>query len=231
MSSRAKIYAEVRAALGRGLKQDEVEAGEAWLDFIGVPKDAPSPSADASFSGINLRIALELIEHEAIVQEAYKDSEGIWTWGVGVTNASGHNIDRYRDNPQTIARCIEIYLWLCQKKYGPEVIEAFKSHALTESQFAAALSFHYNTGAIGRASWVSAFLRGDIAEARERFMDWRRPSSIIERRKKERDLFFDGKWSQTGTAMVWPVRKPRYTPDWSKGTRRDVSADIQEALS
>ncbi|WP_010218837.1 glycoside hydrolase family protein [Sphingomonas sp. PAMC 26621] len=97
---------------------------------------------------ITARIACELVGAEGIVREWYRDSVGVGTWGVGVTDASGHLVDRYKDKPATIERVLEVYIWLLRTKYGPEVLAAFKGRALTEAQFAAALSIHYNTGAI-----------------------------------------------------------------------------------
>lgn len=192
--------------------------------------DTPTPPSAPPPSAITARIAAELIDHESIVLEAYRDSVGVWTWGVGVTNASGHRIDRYRDNPQSIARCLEIYIWLLREKYAPAVRAAFAGYALTEAQFAAALSFHYNTGAIGRAGWVRLWKAGDIDRARRAFMEWRKPPEIIERRQKECDLFFDGIWSGSGKATVWPVRKPSYSPDWRNPQRVDVTADLRVLL-
>lgn len=79
--------------------------------------------------------------------EWYKDSKCIGTWGIDVTNASGQAVNRYKDDPQSIARCIEVFLWLIEQKYAPDV-RGVLSDDLTEAQFAAALSFHFNTGAI-----------------------------------------------------------------------------------
>jgi len=209
--------------------------------WLGVPEDgwggvqtmaAFLERTGQGFSGqITERVALELISHEAIVREAYKDSVGVWTWGVGVTSRSGHSVERYKDNPQSIQRCLEVYLWLCRTKYGPEVMAAFAGRALTEAQFAAALSFHYNTGAIGTASWVKAFLAGEIRIARDKFMEWREPASIIERRAKERGLFFDGIWTGDGKATVYEVSKPSYTPKWSSARKVDVTAELRAALA
>ena len=187
------------------------------------------PTPDHS-GGVTEKIALELIHHEAIVQEAYRDSVGVWTWGVGVTNASGHNVERYKDNPQSIERCLEVYLWLLRTKYLPDVLEAFTGFPLSESKLAAALSFHYNTGAIKRASWVGSFLKGDVVSARKEFMNWRSPPEIIPRREKERDLFFDGRWSSDGMTTIYPVRKPSYTPDWGRARRVDITADLRRAM-
>lgn len=189
-----------------------------------------APELAANSGAITPRIALELIGHEAIVQEWYLDSVGVGTWGIGVTNRSGHNVDRYKDKPQPVRKCLEIYLWLLMTRYLPDVLSEFAGRQLTEAQLAAALSFHYNTGAIRRASWVDLWLAGRIVAARTAFMEWKRPASIIERRQKERDLFFDGKWSNDGTSTVWPVRKPSYTPNWSAGKKVDVRADIAALL-
>lgn len=195
----------------------------------GLGRAVTTPDAGAR---ITVRVALELIDHEAIVPEAYKDSKGIWTWSIGVTNASSHAVyPRYKDNPQTIEQCLRIYAWLLKEKYAPDVYEAFAGRALTEAQFAAALSFHYNTGAIGRASWVKSWLAGEVEHARREFMDWRNPPEIVGRRTKERDLFFDGKWAGSGKAKVIQVRKPSYTPDWSSTKLVDVSAAMQAALA
>lgn len=188
--------------------------------------DMPSIDSDP----LSVRTVLEILHHEDIVQEAYKDSVGVWTWGVGVTSASGHSVERYKDNPQSLERCIEVYVWLLREKYLPAVREAFAGYQLTEWQWASALSFHYNTGAINTASWVKSWKAGDTAKATEEFMNWSKPSEIIPRRKAERDLFFHGKWSGDGKAMVWPVKKPSYSPDWRSGRKVDVTQAVKEAL-
>jgi len=214
---------------------------QAWLDFKAAIDRAWAFKPSSGHSGaiaaplsqgpITARIALELISHEAIVREAYKDSVGVWTWGVGVTNASGHEVyPRYKDKPQDIRRCLEVYLWLLREKYLPSVLRAF-TRPLNEHQLGAALSFHYNTGAISKATWVKQFNAGDIAGAKLGIMNYRKPPEIVPRREKERDLFFDGKWSSDGKATVYPVRKPSYTPHWAKAQRVDVSAEIRELLA
>jgi lysozyme len=182
-------------------------------------------------SMITVRTALELVGHEALVREMYLDSEGIPTWGVGVTSRSGHRVERYKDDPQTIARCLEIYVWLLQTRYAPDVEEAFEGFALSEAQFAAALSFHYNTGAIGHASWVDAWKQDKPAVARAHFMEWKKPAAIIERRGRECDLFFDGRWSSDGKVTAYEVAKPSYAPRWSSARRIDIRADVAALLT
>lgn len=36
------------------------------------------------------RIVAAIAHEEGLVLEAYRDSVGVWTWALGVTNASGH---------------------------------------------------------------------------------------------------------------------------------------------
>lgn len=177
-------------------------------------------SSSETKTGLSKQTLLELVYHEGIVLEAYKDSKGIWTWGVGVTNNSGHRVyPRYKDNPQTLEKVMEIFDWLVREKYLPDVIEAFKGHELNEEQLAAALSFHYNTGAIKRASWVRSFKQGNLSKSKREFMNWKSPPEIIPRRKAERDLFFEGVWTNDGKGTVYEVRKPSYSPKWSSAKR------------
>ena len=177
------------------------------------------------------KIVLEIASHEAIIRSAYKDSVGVWTWSAGITSASGHSVERYIDNPQTMQKCLEIYVWLLGEKYAPAVDKAFAGHALTEAQYAAALSFHWNTGAIATASWVKQFKAGDISAARESFMAWKKPPEIIPRRQKERDLFFDGKWSSGGKVGEYTRLTGSYSPVWSSRVNVDIRADVERLLA
>ena len=158
------------------------------------------------------RILGEILQHEGLAREAYRDSVGVWTWSVGITDASGHKVARYRDNPQSIERCLEVFVWLLETRYLPPVLAAFGAFEPEEHQLAGALSFHYNTGAIARASWLKRFLDGEVEAAREAILDWRRPPEILPRRRRERDLFFDAKWSGDGKVAVYEVSKPGYRP-------------------
>lgn len=208
-------------------------AGVNTFDSLHAEGQSPSAPSISTFQqgALTEKVCLEIISHEAIIRESYKDSKGIWTWSAGITSASGHSVERYKDNPQTIQRCLEVFVWLLKTKYGPETQEAFKGHKLTEEQWAAALSFHWNTGAIARASWVASWKAGRVAEARQKFMEWRKPPEIIERRQAECDLFFDGRWSNDGKTKTYEVAKPSYAPRWSSLKRIDIRADLKAALS
>jgi len=191
------------------------------------------PITNPAPGGLTVRGHMEVITHEAIVLEAYRDSVGVWTWGVGVTNASGHQVHpRYLRNPQSITRVLEVYEWLVRKKYLPEVRAAFGRIKLNEHQLAAALSFHWNTGGIARASWVRSFRDGKIEQSKREFMQWRKPPEIIKRREAERDLFFDGKWTNRGTrARVIHRVASNGNPIWSSSVMTDIGAELRDVLA
>ena len=178
------------------------------------------------------KIVLEIMAHEAIVRQAYKDSVGVWTWSVGITNASGHNVTRYIGNPQSMERCLAVFLWLLEEKYAPAVHKAFKGHVLSEEQFGAALSFHWNTGAIARASWVKAWKKNKSAEAYHAFLNWRKPPEIVPRRLKERDLFFAEEWSHQGFLVNEITRVTSSSaPDFRSMVKIDIQDDLLAAMA
>lgn len=179
---------------------------------------------------ITVKVAMEVASHEAVIRQAYKDSVGVWTWSVGLTNATGHDVERYIGNPQPMQHCLEIFIWALEK-YADKVNETFKGHNLSEAQFAAALSFHWNTGAISRASWVKRWKAGDIPGARKAFMSWNKPPEIKKRREKERDLFFDGKWSNNGKMAEYTKLTSNKTPVWGSRVERNVANDIEAIIN
>lgn len=183
------------------------------------------------------KMLLEIAEHEGLVLEAYRDSVGVLTWGFGVTDASGHKVGRYDTasggKRSSIERAVEVFEWLLRTKYLPQVIAAFRGRALTEAQLTAALSFHWNTGAIGQADWVQSFLLGRRERAWAEFMNWSKPREIIARRKAERALFFDGRWSGDGVVTIYDrvnTREPR-NPVWSTAREIDIKDEVRAALA
>ena len=198
----------------------------AWDICLGAKPMASS--YDPAKPDITPRIAAELIAHEGIVREAYRDSVGVWTWSVGLTDASGHKVGRYKDNPQPMSHCLSIFVWALRRNYLPEVLAAFGSHQPSEHELAAALSFHWNTGGIGRAEWMRLAMAGDMERARPAMLNWAKPASLLGRRRKEQALFFDGKWSTDGTALVYGVAKPSYHP--VGGKRVNIMRDLEQAL-
>lgn len=184
----------------------------------------------AAEHAVDYDVAIEVATHEALIRQTYKDSRGILTWCVGMTNATGHTVERYIGKPASLSHCMRLYAWALSN-YAEQVKQAFGRTKLTKAQFAAAVSFHWNTGKIRKASWVKSFIAGDVDAARRQFMLYRKPAEIIERREKERDLFFDGKWSNNGTMPEYVRLTSRMTPVWSSRIRTDVSAELKAAFA
>mgnify|MGYP001964492486 CR=1 FL=1 len=183
---------------------------------------------------ITYRTALEIAYHEAIIRQAYKDSVGVWTWSVGLTAATGHDVLRYKDNPQTMEHCLAIYVWALNN-YADAVRKAFAGTPLTEAQFAAALSFHWNTGSISKASWVGMFKAGRMADAEASLKSWNKAGGkvvlgLTTRRGMEADLLFRGRWSADGTINEYTRLTASYTPVWSSAKRVNIEAALRAAL-
>ncbi len=182
---------------------------------------------------LSKRSYIQIASEEDCVLEAYRDSVGVWTAFFGLTNASGHQVyPRYYRNPQPMERAVELFVW-AMERYKDEVLEAFKGFTLTENQLAGACSFNWNTGAIRRASWVELWKEGDIDRARNDprvgFMAWDNPSSIVERRTREADLFFDNIWKSNPRVNLIPVNENSY-PIFSQGVPVDISDDLDAVL-
>lgn len=176
---------------------------------------------------ITVNVALEVASHESLIREAYKDSVGVWTWSIGLTNATGHNVERYINNPQPLKKCLEVFVWALGN-YADDVTKALGDN-LPEHVFAAALSFHWNTGAIERASWVAKYKYGNMNEARHSFMLWNKPSEIIPRRHKEAELLFDGTWSNDGRITEYKINDS-HKPIWSTAKKIDIRPTLQALL-
>ncbi|MEC5291991.1 hypothetical protein VSX64_14625 [Aurantimonas sp. C2-6-R+9] len=178
---------------------------------------------------VDYAVALEIASHEAVIRQAYLDSVSVLTWSVGLTAATGHDVKRYIDKPQTLEHCFAIYAWALNN-YAEAVRAEFAGHDLTKAQFAGALSFHWNTGAIRSASWPDLWKAGRIAGARASFLSWRKPAAVLSRRKKEAALFFDGEWSNDGTMTEYTRLTSRRTPVWASAKRINVERELGAAF-
>lgn len=170
------------------------------------------------------RVVANTAREEGLVLEAYRDPKGIWTWSLGIATTGGHNVLVYKDRPQPIDVALRAAIGLIRTRYMPAVLTAFAGRDLTEAQLAGALSFQWRNGTIGRAEWVKAWRSGDLAAARELWMQWTDHGRQINRAKRERALFFDGAWPRDLRVPVWSVAKPSYRPV------RPVLTDIMPIL-
>lgn len=159
---------------------------------------------------------IEIASHEAIVLSPYLDSVGVWTVGIGHTASAGDPDPSVERREFSLDEIMDIFARDIEK-FERRVRRAF-GRSLTQEQFDAAVSFDFNTGGIHRATWVKRFNEGKDDQARIAFMAWRKPKEIVPRRKKERDLFFDGKYSTDGMVSVYPASSTGAVL-WSQGKR------------
>ncbi len=194
-------------------------ADQGRLMVIDAPP-APTPLAAMTTSPDGL---FALACHEGVVPAPYRDSVGVWTYGIGHTAAAGEPdpAKMLRGMPVNLDSALQSVLAVFRRdlaKYEADVRRALKV-PVTQPEFDALVSFHYNTGAIGRASLVGALNGGDRAAAAAGFMSWSKPAEIIPRRKAEQALFRDGTYP-TGSANVWQADAAgRVT--WKAVTRLD----------
>ena len=180
---------------------------------------------------ITTRVALEAA-HEALIRQTYYDSVGVATWCVGMTNGTGHKVERYWNNPQPLQHCMDLYVWALDS-YANVVREVFSDTVLTEAQFAAILSFTWNLGSgwLRRASWVSYFKNSDMEEAERRFLLFDSPPEIRERRQREADLLFRGVWHNDGTMTEYTRLTSQKTPVWRSAIKINVQQQIRVAIN
>jgi len=146
---------------------------------------------------------LDLVADEGEVLTAYKDVVGVWTIGVGLTSASGviKPVAGMKIGKEESRRLLRLAL---ERNYEPTVSKTMgpvKQHV-----FDGSTSFHFNTGAIARASWVSKFKAGAMAAARTSFLSWNKGGGRIIRglelrRQREWATISTGKY-HTGPAVV-----------------------------
>ena len=151
------------------------------------------------------------LSEEGVVLEAYLDTKSVWTVFGGIATTSGFNVAQYKDKPATLDVALRATIDYMRTRYLPAVAKAFAGHDLTEAQLAAALSFHWNTGAILTAQWVKDFVAGKPATARADLMQWTSHGALTARRTREQKLFFDGVWPSLNVP-VYGVAKPSYHP-------------------
>ena len=185
---------------------------------------------------VDYRTAVEIALSEAVIRTAYKDSGGIWTWSVGLTSNTGHDVTRYIDAPQSMQHCMDLYVWAL-KRYTKQVDEVFASRGYFPNQceYAGALDFHWNTGAIKRATWIQLLMLGNKVDAEASLKTWiksggRTMQALIDRRARCADLIFRNKWSANGEITEYTRLTKNYTPVWSSATQVDVRAELLKAF-
>lgn len=170
----------------------------------------------------------EIAGHEGIVLAPYLDTVGVWTIFIGHTKPAGppDPVKEPMGVQQTVERAFEVFRQ-DMVKYADAVNEAV-TVPLTQTEFDALLSFHYNTGRIKTATLTKKVNAGDKAGAIAEFDKWHRPPEIAARRDKEKLLFATGRYSNGGKALVYNA-DARGVVRWSAGRSIDVLKALIDA--
>jgi GH24 family phage-related lysozyme (muramidase) len=186
--NRKPIFDAVRQMLGRPFAQAEVDrldraidTAEGSLPATSTPHrrpTAPSGGRALGQAGIELIQSFEGCEKDRPdgTFEAYPDpgtGGDPWTIGWGAT---GPGIAR--GVVWTKAQCDERFAEDMQR-YANDVSRAIGTAPTTQNQFDALVSFHYNTGAIGRATLTKLHNKGDFAATANEFARWNRAGGRV----------------------------------------------------
>ena len=202
---RKPVFDAIRRLLGRGLNQREVDAIDSALDAAdtgagseSTDRAIPDPALSRSAPAIGLRGIALIKEYEGCASrrpdgrlEAYPDpgtGGAPWTIGWGATGAA--------IGPGTIwtqTEC-DARLYRDLVRYSAEVAAAIGGSPTNQAQFDALVSFHYNTGAIARATLTAKHKAEDIEGAATEFARWNRAGGrvlrgLVRRRSAEAALY------------------------------------------
>ena len=196
--NRKSVFDTVRRLLGRGFRQSEVEALDHALDeATGTPFEQPDGlQRKAGQRGVELIKRFEgcaRVRRDGLL-EAYPDpgtGGAPWTIGWGATGP-----DVGPNTVWTQAQC-DARLESDIARHAQDVAQAIGNVPTTQAQFDALVSFHYNTGAIARATLTRRHLAGDYEGAAAEFARWNRAGGrilqgLVRRRKEEAQLYRSG---------------------------------------
>lgn len=131
-------------------------------------------------------------EFEGLYLKAYKDAVGVWTIGWGHTGL------QHKDGTVSGGRMITKEKAEELLRYDMEQFErrvdSFVKVPLNDDEFAALVSFDFNTGALDRSTLLKKLNAGDRAGAADEFLKWNKAGGrvlrgLTRRRQSERNLF------------------------------------------
>ncbi len=152
---------------------------------------------------------------EGLKLTSYLDKAGVWTIGYGHTSAAGgmkvtpglHITQVQAD--ELLKADLQKF---CQR------VEAAVKVPLTDNQFAALVSFDYNTGAINKASFVTALNKGDYNTvgpglSKYVFAGGKKVDGLVNRRNAEIGLWSKGAFVHGKDGPVVTAKPPLVTKE------------------
>lgn len=156
---------------------------------------------------------MALVASEGIAITPYKDTEGVWTVGIGVTKSAG-DIDPEKNKGKTFD--IETLIYMFESRVLPKyeaIINRNVKVKLSQQEFDALVHFVYN---IGEPNFKKSKLLQNLNEGKKTeafskgFHGWLKQEYLRSRRDKERAIALQGKYGAT-TATVFGVNS-KYQP-------------------
>ena len=194
--NRSVLFNAIRRLIGRGFRHSEVLVLDNAIDEMLAPSDTAAPMPrprTASAAGIALIQRFEgcASRRPDGMIAAYPDpgtGGAPWTIGWGAT---GRGI-----GPGTVwtqAEC-DARLERDLERFARDVARAIGQAPTSQAQFDALVSFHYNTGAIARATLTRLHKAGDHAGVAAEFGKWvnaagKRMAGLVRRRAAEAALY------------------------------------------
>lgn len=198
---RTKLFDTVRNILGRSFRQSEVEAIDRAVEDLAQDSVPCVPSSFDAVRTIGAEGVTLIKQFEGCGKRltngtfaAYPDpgtGADPWTIGWGATG-KGIGPGIVWTQQQCDAR-----LAADLRRYAGEVTQALGDAPTSQSQFDAMVSFHYNTGAIGKATLTRKHVAQDYAAAAREFDRWvyaggRVMRGLVRRRTAEAALYRKG---------------------------------------
>lgn len=131
-------------------------------------------------------------EFEGLYLKAYQDSVGVWTIGWGHTGLQHKDGTVHRGLAITRAKAEELL------RYDMHQFEArvqtFVKVKISDDEFAALVSFDFNTGGLAKSTLLKKLNAGDRSGAANEFLRWNKAGGqvlrgLTRRRQSERHLF------------------------------------------
>jgi lysozyme len=140
---------------------------------------------------------IELVRHfEGLFLKAYLCPAGVWTIGSGHTGLT-HQDGTVKKGRKITAAEADALLLHDMNAFAPSVEKLVKV-PLRQHEFDALVSFHFNTGALGKSTLLKKLNQMDKGGASLEFLKWTKGggktlAGLVRRRKSERYLFDTGR--------------------------------------
>lgn len=166
---------------------------------------------------------VELVGHEGVCLSKYKDSVGVWTIGIGATKTEIPDLASWPLSKKITMQQAFDLLKQGIVKYEDALNKNIK-RPISQTEFDALCSWCYNVG-VGWVSKASVIYKINFGihgqDLYDALMLFQKPKEIIGRRRKEALLLRDGKYSNNGKALLFPVSS-KGNPVYKAGVEIDV---------